>query len=144
MLKKTEKSSYLSKYGAGYIPADKFIAEMMCVRIAFKQKKILSEKFWNQPVWKREFQHQIIAVNALLKVYSPTAILAALKCKPYIYNLRAPWFIPVITEEEIKLQAKNEKLEEAIHIEQTPTTEKPRQNFSPNKTIISKLRNLDG
>lgn len=144
---KTDNSKYESAYGGGFITSGQFIAELMCGRLAKKNKKELPNKFWNMPAHKRSFMQNILAANALLKMYHPKAIIAAIRKAPNLYSLRAPWLDDLIKQEQEQLEAFEEK------VETQPTTplpadisitEKPRESFAIKKSPLDKLRELDG
>jgi hypothetical protein len=71
---------YESKYGAeGLITAAQFLAEEICQRIAKKENKVLGYRFWQKPEWKKIFQRQIVAANALLKEKDCLQIMSFLR-----------------------------------------------------------------
>jgi hypothetical protein len=145
--KQTDSSKYLSKYGGNYITANNYIVEMICERIAAKDKLgALPVKFWNSPKWKKVYFQQLLIVNGLLKMYAPQAIIAGLKKHPNVYSLRAQWLDDTFKEEQEKLDKFKEKIEEKppVQIEEPKLViEKPRESFSEKKSIRSKLRDLD-
>ena len=145
---KTDNSRYESKYGGNFVSPAQFISEMMCERLAKKQKSDLPFKFWSTPKWKRAFMTNILAANGLLKIYSARAIITALNKSFNVYSLRAPWLDDVIKQEQEKIDSYVEKIEEAptpSPAQPVNTTEKPRDNFIQNKNnTLNKLRALDG
>lgn len=93
--------------------AAQLIAEMMVLRRAAKQRVKLTGHFWNNAPWKKYYGEQIIAANALLKIYDAQAILNALKRKEgsWQYSLRTKGLSDIIQEEQAKLAIKQENLE---------------------------------
>lgn len=145
---RSDNSRYESRYGGGFVTPAQYIAEIMCERAAKKDKKDLPVKFWNLPTWKRTFMTQVLAANSVLKLYSPKAIIAALRRAPTVYSLRAHWLDPIMQEEQAKVESYESKMEQAAPVaEVTPAMpvkiEKPRESFSTEKSKLKKLRELD-
>jgi hypothetical protein len=144
---RSEASRYKSNYGGDYVSPAQFIAEVMCERLAKKEKTSLPMQFWNTPKWKRTFMMQILAANGILKLYSPKAILSALRKAYNVYSLRAGWLQPLIQEEQAKIDNEASKINDeplTPSPAQINTTEKPRESFTNQKSKLSKLRGLDG
>lgn len=145
---RSETNSYQSRYGGGWITSAQYIAEVMCERLAKKDKKDLPVKFWNTPTWKRAFLQQVLAANTVLKLFKPQAILAALRREWKAFSLRAAWLTPVFQEEQSKLENQQQAIEEkeTVKVEATvvKTDEKPRPTFYQKKSVLNKLRDLDG
>lgn len=95
--------------------AAQYLAELMVTREAAKQKIKLAVGFWNSPLWKKKYKQQIIAANSLLKIYSPQAIINALKRKEcsWQYSLRANGINDACNEEQIKLDQITETMLES-------------------------------
>jgi hypothetical protein len=98
--------------------APQLLAEIMCVREAKKKGISLPHKFWNTPEWKKKYKIQILAANSLLKVYSPMAILNALKRKEcnWQYSLRANGISDTCDEEQRKLDKQDKLIEKSESI----------------------------
>lgn len=136
--KQTDAARFNSIYADGFVSAAQYITERICEK---KAKRDLPKKFWELPEWKVYFRQQIIAANGLLKIYSPSAIIAALRNpKSYnIYSLRAPHLDQIIQDEEVNI--KNAKRKEIV------AEEKPQESITFRKeqikpTNLSKLRDL--
>lgn len=102
----TDKSRYPSRYSLGkFVTAAQYITEFVCETKARNEGKDLPERFWELPDWKKYYGFQVVICNRLLKKYSAKAILAALKQPKAkrIYSLQAPFLIPLIQAEQIKL-----------------------------------------
>lgn len=100
---------YPSKYSNGkFVSAAQYIAEMVCERIAKKDKKDLHYRFWLSEEWEKEYKGQITAANKLLKKYSAKGIINGLLSTKglKIYSLRAPHLIAIIEESEKILLSK--------------------------------------
>ena len=100
------------------------ITELICHRyfaqIGFKS---LPVKFWKDPAFSRDYRLQIIKANALLKIYSGPAIIAALESfkGKKIYSLSAPWLDEICEREQKRIDKENRRLEEAIKKQQENT-----------------------
>lgn len=138
----TQKSTYPSKYaGDGYVTPAQYITEIICEKLAKRNKKTLPLKFWENEEWSKFYRQQIIVANGLLKIYSDKAIVAALKNKKAwsIYSLRAPHLDAIIQEEEAKI--KKVTTENVIEVSDKDTLTHRQTENKP--SIISKLRKLD-
>jgi hypothetical protein len=126
---------YKSKYSNSEVTAAQYITELICEKLAQKKQTDLPQKFWTLPEWKRFFAQQVISANSLLKLYSATAIIRALRNKAAfgIYSLRAPHLDSIIELEETKLKA---EVKTEIQVEKTQGM-RPKQDKS--MSIIGKL-----
>jgi len=134
---------YLSKYSNDKLvsPAQ-YITELICENKAKKDKKDLHYRFWLTKEWEMYFRNQIATAHKLLKKYGDVAIVRALKDQraSKIYSLRAPHLVPIIEEEQAKLNGENTTL--SIELQ------RPAQiNFDikkkTTKNIVSKLKDID-
>ena len=67
---RTDISKYRSPSTGDYCTAAQYIAEIICQRIADKDKiGTLAYKFWNQPKWKKTYIRQVSLANKLIKDY---------------------------------------------------------------------------
>lgn len=107
---------YPSKYSNGKeVTAAQYIVEMICERVAKRNKKDLHYRFWLSPEWEKEYKGQIAAANKLLKKYDFNDIIHALKSidGSKIYSLRAPHLCDIIDktvamrEQKPKIATKN-------------------------------------
>lgn len=144
---RTEKSKFQSKYSPEptYITPAQYIVEIICEHKADHDGKGLAVKFWQDKTWGKFFRQQMTLANGLLKIYSPQAIIAALK-RPEakkVYSLGAKWILDkLFDEEQNKFDARQKKLENAKDTPDTTnldTTQKP-VSFRQNKSKLSKLR----
>lgn len=120
--------------------AAQLIAEIMVKREIVKKKESPPIDFWNFAPWKKKYQQQIQAAHALLKVYSPHAILAALKRKEcsWQYSLHVKNIADVIDEEQSKIDKELKQIQDSQKIETTDSNEF-RQVNTGQKTLKSKL-----
>lgn len=150
---KSKKSGYSSKYGGGYISPAQFLAEMMCERLATKNKQKLPNRFWEDAFWAKTFKKQIMDANKLLKDHDIHHILKALdsfKCK-FVYSLGLKNVLLPAIEYYERLSETEAKAEEVRRQSGTnlelrkdfDTSEKPRSAFSPQrnnkKNLLSEL-----
>jgi len=140
----TNENSYPSKYSNGKnVSAAQFITEIICENKAITERKDLHYKFWTNKEWSKFYRNQIGTAHKLLKKYSPSAIIKALKNTKArnIYSLRAPHLIPIIEQEQSLLDSKDATQKDYSDSRQVQNI-KFRQN-TQSKNIISKLREID-
>lgn len=134
---------YPSKYSNGkLVSAAQYITEIICEKRAKMNKKDLHHRFWINKEWSKFYRDQIGSANKLLKSYSDTAILRGLSNPKAqkIYSLRAPFLIPIIEDEEKKLELENTKL--SIQLNRPDSVVFGGPAIKKNN-IISKLKDLD-
>lgn len=134
-------NKYLSKYSNGKnVTAAQFITEIICERIAKKEKKDLHYRFWLSEDWEKHYKGQIGTANKLLKKYQPKDIIDALLSSrgTKIYSLRAPHLSDII-ENIIKNRP-----------QQTIVKKTVERNFlqegklgQSKKNILDKLKDID-
>lgn len=140
----TNENSYPSKYSNGKnVSAAQFITEIICENKAITERKDLHYKFWTNKEWSKFYRNQIGTAHKLLKKYSASAIIKALKNikARNIYSLRAPHLIPIIEQEQSLLDSKDAVQKDYSDSRQVQNI-KFRQNTN-SKNIISKLREID-
>lgn len=139
----TEKSRYPSKYSAGnYVTAAQYITELICEKLAKKQKKVLIQQFWKNSDWSKFYKQQILAAYGLLKLYPEKAIIAALKAKASwnVYSLRAPHLDKMIRAEQsaLELELKSKDVIEVNDDKEVLSHRKPEEKTG----LFDKLRGL--
>lgn len=142
---RTENSKYKSRYSDSFIGEAQYITEMICEKRAQKLKKELPRQFWNLPEWKKFFQQQVLAANSLLKLYDAKTIITVLK-NPSTFNvmsLRAPQLEPLFDAEKRRSNLKA-KAPAKPEITVSDAVEQPRPAFSQKKSVLNKLKELDG
>ena len=148
---KTEKSPYLSKYGAGYISPNKYLAELMCERFAQSQGKELGHFFWRDSYWKKKFLQQIQQVNILLEKFSPHILLKVIEHTDlkWVYSWGAKSNIIPLAEHLQREEDKQEDIltqyRESYEGEIVDVNEVPRTGYikSGQKKQWDKLKELD-
>jgi hypothetical protein len=120
------------------------IAELICRRY-FKTKGFadLPTKFWNDIRFARDYKLQMIKAYALMKTYSPEAIINALKTPQgsKIYSLTAAWLDAIIATEQAKLEKLARQLENVANA--VPEKEIILENTTPRPTFQKKESLLD-
>lgn len=133
---------YLSKYSNGKeVTAAQFITEIICERIAKKNKQDLHYKFWISKEWQKQYKGQIGSANNLLKKYDPKDIIDALLSKEgsRIYSLRAPHLSGII--ESIANSKSNKSIPSKKNIIRNFLEEGKTENKKRN--ILDKLKDID-
>jgi len=139
----TDKSKYLSKYAPEtYVTAAQFIAELICEKIAYREKTKLVDRFWNLDKWGKKFRYQVSQANKLLQEYDALSIIRAIKspAATKIVSLGARFIlIPLIEKEQSILNSEKESL---ISGSQN-TLDKPRVPVNTKQTLYGKLRDRE-
>ena len=133
---------YPSKYSNGKsVSAAQYITELICEKMAQKDKKDLHYRFWVAKEWEKYYRNQIASAYQLLKKYPETAVIRALNNPKAskIYSLRAPHLPAIIEQEQIKLSNENQDL--SLNLQRSDNVKFGGQKVKPN--IISKLKGLD-
>lgn len=139
----TDKSGFLSRFGAGYIAPAQFLAESMCDRIARSRREKLGPKFWNEEPWKAIFLTQLAHANRLLKKFRVEAIIMALR-KPQLakaYSFGGKWLLPYFEIEQKKLDTAQENMTMKAALKVVPP--EPIRLPPTKSTTLSKLKELD-
>lgn len=134
--------TYPSKYSNGKsVSAAQYITELICEKKAKLDKKDLHYRFWVSPEWEKFYRNQISSAHKLLKKYSDTAVIRALKNArtERIFSLRAPHLPPIIEHEQQLLDAENQTL--SLKINRKDNISFSKTSNKPN--IISKLKDLE-
>lgn len=129
-----------SKYSNGKeVTAAQYLAEMICERVAKKNKKDLHYRFWLNKEWEKEYKGQIAAANKLLQKYDIKHIISALLTNhgQKIYSLRAPHLVDmIIAASKVKVETKPVPDVER-HIDSIGKTNNSKRN------ILDKLKDID-
>ena len=137
---RTKKSPFESRYGGNWISPAQYITEYICEK---KSSGDLPDKFWQQEKWKSYFRQQVFAANGLLSLYSPKAIIQALRDRRAyrVYSLRAPFLDPIIAEKQrhIDLQDKKEVVIPDTNVDINEQPRKPMKKSS----ILKRLRDTE-
>lgn len=137
-------TEFISKYSNGKrVSAAQYITEIICEKKARMDKKDLHYRFWLSPEWERFYKNQIASAYKLLKQFSDIAIVRGLNNPKAskIYSLRAPHLLPIIEQEQTKLDQENKNL--SIKLSRTPTDNIKYGRNTGHNNIISKLKGLD-
>lgn len=142
--KQTKKSRYKSRYSPqGWVHAGQYITELICEKKAKVDKKELPLRFWKLDEWNKFYRYQIMLANRLVKKYNEHAIVSALLDNRTwkTYSLRSPFLIRIIEEYEEKIELAK-KISKQVEYDFTP--KKTYDSANNKKSIISKLKELDG
>jgi hypothetical protein len=122
--------------------AAQLIAEITIIRRYKKKNQTLPHKFWNEPLWKKEFKTEIIAAHALLRVYQEDAIVKAVKSKnaEWITSLRIKKLVEYIKEEVQNCIKQQESLSMLSTISVKDTTSI--RNNAGTKTKFDRLKDF--
>lgn len=136
-------NKYPSKYSNGKeVSAAQYLAELVCERVAKKNKKDLHYRFWLNKEWEKEYKGQIAAANKLLRRYDLTFIIQALKTDKgqKIYSLRAPHLEPMIEQ----MESRGQKEKETIQVKNIERNFFDKGKESKKTTnILDKLKEID-
>lgn len=134
---------YPSKYSNGkQVSAAQYITEIICENRARMLKKDLHYRFWVSKEWAVYYRNQIGSANKLLEKYSDISIIKALNSSKAtkIYSLRAPHLLPIIEEEQKKIDSQNKILSTEIERLEKPKFQSKTKSKS---SILSKLKDID-
>ena len=133
---------YISKYSNGKkVSAAQYITEIICEHKAIKDKEDIHYKFWSTKKWSSFYRSQIGSANKLLTEYTDKAIIRALNTNEgkKIFSLRAPHLKDIIVREQAKIDSENKQ----ITIDYDRNKSKKHRQNNANKSIISKLKELE-
>lgn len=136
---------YISKYSNNKsVSPAQYITEVICENKAKKDKLDLHYRFWLNKEWALFYRNQIASANKLLQKYSDVAIVRALKHDnaAKIYSLRAPHLIPIIEQEQKKLDSENTNI--TMNLNRPQNIKFQSDNIKTDKrNIFSKLKDID-
>jgi hypothetical protein len=130
---------YASPYHPEPVGAAQRLAEIVCAR---QSAESLAAGFWNQAVWKKKFADQVRKAHALLKVFEPAAIFAALQLHSQVRSLLPKWVETLILTEQVKLDALKKRAAQTTLPPIDDPTSGPRLTPRPTTSIASKLKGL--
>lgn len=136
-------NKFPSKYSNGKdVSAAQYITELVCERIAKKDKKDLHYKFWVSKEWQKQYKGQITTAHKLLKDFDAKAIINALLTDQgrKIYSLRAPHLLDMIMTQQKILENTKEPVLKNI---ERNLFNKGKAEIKSNN-ILDKLRDIDG
>jgi len=133
-------NKYPSKYSNGKsVTAAQFITEIICERIAQKNKKDLHYRFWVAKEWEKEYKGQIATAHKLLNKYDAKDIIDALKSNAgsKIYSLRAPHLCDIVD----KMQSRPKTMPKEKVVERFLLDKGVQKNTK--KNILDLLKDID-
>lgn len=133
---------YPSKYSNGKsVSPAQFIAELICERLAKRNKQDLHYRFWLSKEWEKEYKGQIAAAHKLLKTFDSRVIIDALNsyAGSKIYSLRAPHLGAIIEKAKVISDSKPAPKPKVIerHLLDAGREEVKKHN------ILDKLKEID-
>jgi hypothetical protein len=138
---RTDLSKYRSPSTGDYCTSAQYIAEIICQRIADKEKiGTLAYKFWNQPKWKKTYIRQVSLANKLIKEYGDDFVR-------FIKSKSGSKIISLGTKDikkKFEMFRSNLTTEKPIEVKepQEKAVFKPRGSFG-SKTMFSKIKEID-
>lgn len=137
--------TYISKYSNNKpVSPAQYITEVICENKAKKDGLDLHYRFWTNKIWASFYRNQIASAHKLLQKYNDIAVVRALKNQKAakIYSLRAPHLIPIIEEEQKKLESENTDI--TLDLTRPKNIKFRSANKGSNKNnIFSKLKDID-
>jgi len=131
----TDKSKYKTRYAVDtYVTAAQYIAELILESCAVNEKTILPFKFWNTKKWHQLFIYQCMLANKLLKQYTATQLIDAIRKTKGITSLRNPYL-----KKNIKVSTPITNKETNI-VQSGPATQRPPVKSDVN--LLDKLKDL--
>jgi hypothetical protein len=158
MKKRDLPKIYPSRYTDRKADAAQILAEIMCERMAQKDKVALQPKFWSTDRWRKIYAQQLRFAYSLLQLYEPAVVSHVLRVGQgkIAYSLGAPFLDALFAGEqesrkqkqaiaEVKAaEREKEKREEPV-VDNTPLpASRPEFVDKPKNNLLSKLRGLDG
>lgn len=144
----SESSRYQSRYGGGWVAPQQILAEVMCERIAGKEKTSLPAKFWDVPRWQKHFLMQLRLALKLLDKYHPSVISRGIRSNDgrRAFSFGAPFLRDIFDREQLKYDTEITSLSSspAPVVSDEPAVESAtRPCFAPRRNLKSRLEELD-
>ena len=139
----TDLKKYRSPSTGDFCTAAQYIAEIICQRIADKDKLgTLAYKFWNQDKWKKTYIRQVSLANKLVKEYGDDFVR--------FINSKSGKFVLSLGMRDIKQRFEkfrktldNPDPDDTIEVKKSERLEyKPRQSFG-SKTLVQRIKEVD-
>lgn len=121
------------------ITAAQFITELILIRRAHKDKKILPIEFWKIDSYKKWYQINIIYITRFLKQYNPDDVIRVLVRENSVYSIRHPKLKKWIVEEQKNREEFETMTKNTYDVVTNPIV--PKKQISK---LITDLRALDG
>lgn len=139
----TDLKKYRSPSTGDFCTAAQYIAEIICQRIADKDKLgALAYKFWNQDKWKKIYIRQVSLANKLVKEYGDDFVrFVKSKSGKYIISLGMRDIKQKF--ERFKKTLDKSEPDDTIEVKKTENlVYKPRQSFG-SKTLVQRIKEVD-
>jgi hypothetical protein len=137
--KRTEKRSYESHYGGGWITASQRLAELACERIA--GESTLGTEFWKRHPWSAIFRREVTFANRLLAAFSFQAVASAFESREgrHVRTLGTDFFKKFVEREQRRLSLQAERMSQEPTPDTVDTLETPRPMKRAGKSMRQKL-----
>ena len=115
----------------------------MCLRNAqHKNEGALAFKFWSSPPWDWTFKRQLYAANALLKKFPESAVVRAINSDELksVFSLNNVRVLPVVKKYNLIIKEELSKSQKLDIVDSS----KPRKKTYGKKSILNRLRDIDG
>lgn len=139
----TDLKKYRSPSTGDFCTAAQYIAEIICQRIADKDKLgTLAYKFWNQNKWKKTYIRQVSLANKLVKEYGDDFV-RFIKSKSGKFVLSLGMRDIKQRFEKFRKTLDNPDPDDTIEVKKSERLEyKPRQSFG-SKTLVQRIKEVD-
>lgn len=139
----TDLKKYRSPSTGDFCTAAQYIAEIICQRIADKDKLgTLAYKFWNQDKWKKTYIRQVSLANKLVKEYGDDFV-RFIKSKSGKFVLSLGMRDIKQRFEKFRKTLDNPDPDDTIEVKKSERLEyKPRQSFG-SKTLVQRIKEVD-
>lgn len=139
----TDLKKYRSPSTGDFCTAAQYIAEIICQRIADKDKLgALAYKFWNQDKWKKTYIRQVSLANKLVKEYGDDFV-RFIKSKSGKFVLSLGMRDIKQRFEKFRKMLDNPDPDDTIEVKKSERLEyKPRQSFG-SKTLVQRIKEVD-
>lgn len=139
----TDLKKYRSPSTGDFCTAAQYIAEIICQRIADKNKLgTLAYKFWNQDKWKKTYIRQVSLANKLVKEYGDDFV-RFIKSKSGKFVLSLGMRDIKQRFEKFRKTLDNPDPDDTIEVKKSERLEyKPRQSFG-SKTLVQRIKEVD-
>lgn len=139
----TDLKKYRSPSTGDFCTAAQYIAEIICQRIADKDKLgTLAYKFWNQDKWKKTYIRQVSLANKLVKEYGDDFV-RFIKSKSGKFVMSLGMRDIKQRFEKFRKTLDKSDPDDTIEVKKSERLEyKPRQSFG-SKTLVQRIKEVD-
>ena len=129
---------YVSKYTTKLVTPANHIVEILMERLAKKNRLTLTQEFWLDPAFKREYNLALIQVSKLLAAFSEEILLEALRRNEWAYSFHPiKSYLPKIQREFELKKITESQTTEVVKDSTNNTKPEERKSF---KSSLGKLK----